>query len=109
VTRAPPGGRERITLPARTPQMLFMVIERFRAGNPTAVGERFKSRGRMMPEGLGISYVASWMTADGAACYQIMDAPTRESLDPWIGNWGDLVEFEVIAVETSAEFWAKPG
>ena len=87
--------------------MLFMVIERFKSGNPTAVGERFKSRGRMMPDGLSISYVASWMTADGGACYQIMDAPGRGSLDGWIGNWADLVDFEVVAVETSAEFWAR--
>ncbi|MFN0010887.1 MAG: DUF3303 domain-containing protein [Phycisphaerales bacterium] len=86
--------------------MLMMVIERFRAGSAAAVGERFRSRGRLMPQGCGVEYVASWMAADGASCYQLMEAPDRESLDPWMANWADLVEFEVVAVRTSAEFWA---
>ncbi len=32
--------------------MLFMVIERFRNKDPKPIGERFKRRGRMMPEGV---------------------------------------------------------
>lgn len=89
--------------------MLFMVIERFKQGNLAAVGERFKRCGRMMPDGAGVSYVSSWMEAGGACCYQIMEAPDRASLDPWIANWSDLVEFEVVPVMTSAEFWTKRG
>ncbi len=87
--------------------MLFMVIERFKAGHPDAVGERFRAKGRLMPEGAGVEYVASWMTADGGACYQLMEAPTRAALDPWIANWQDLVEFEVVPALPSAEFWAQ--
>ena len=87
--------------------MLFMVIERFRAGNPDAVGARFRSVGRLMPENAGLVYVSSWMTTDGSACYQLMEAPTRQSLDGWIANWQDLVDFEVIPVQTSADFWAS--
>lgn len=87
--------------------MLFMVIERFKNGDWRAVGERFRARGRMMPEGSGATYVASWLSTDGRVCYQLMDAPTRGALDGWIANWSDLVEFEVIEVETSAEFWRK--
>lgn len=86
--------------------MLFMVIERFRAGNPDAVGQRFRARGRLMPEGSPITYVASWMTADGAACYQIMEAPDAAALEPWMNAWRDLVDFEVVPVLTSADFWA---
>lgn len=85
--------------------MLYMVIERFRQGNPDAVGERFRSRGRLMPEGTGVEYIASWMHADGGSCYQIMDAPSREALDPWIAAWSDLVEFEVQPVMESKEYW----
>jgi hypothetical protein len=98
--------------------MLFMVIERFRHTDPTPIGDRFKLRGRMMPPEL--TYIASWIdphsadqgdvdSADGkgARCFQVMEAPTRESLDPWIRQWQDLVDFEVIPVLTSADFWAS--
>ena len=86
--------------------MLFMVVERFKDGGPARVGERFAARGRMMPEDAGVAYVASWMAADGSCCYQIMEAPDRAALDPWIANWSDLVEFEVVPVVVSAEYWA---
>jgi hypothetical protein len=36
-----------------------------------------------------------------------MESPCREALEPWLANWRDLVEFEVVAVETSAEFWRR--
>lgn len=87
--------------------MLFMIIERFEGDALLAVSERFRARGRLIPEGLGVEYVASWMSADGARCYQLMEAPTRAALDPWIANWEDLVRFEVVPVQTSAEFWAR--
>lgn len=86
--------------------MLFMVIERFKDGHPGRVGERFRSRGRLMPENAGVEYVASWMASSGMCCYQLMEAPTRAALDPWIAGWSDLVEFEVVPVETSAAYWA---
>jgi hypothetical protein len=84
--------------------MLFIVIEHFKNGDPKPVGERFRQRGRMMPE--VVIYHASWIDAQNSRCFQIMEAPDRESLNPWIGAWDDLVDFEVIPVETSAEFWA---
>ena len=85
--------------------MLFMVIETFKNPNLAEVRKRFQTEGRLMPDGL--SYVSSWMTIDGCQCYQLMETPTLELLDIWIGNWHDLVDFEVIQVETSAEFWSK--
>ncbi len=86
--------------------MLFMVIERFKSGNPDAVGARFRAQGRLMPEDSGLVYVNSWMASDGSCCYQLMESPSRGAFDGWIANWSDLVDFEVIAVKTSAEFWA---
>jgi len=92
-------------LPLRyTASMLFMVIERFRLGEPSAVGERFKKMGRMLPE--GVTYQASWMEESGARCYQLMEAPNLDTLNPWIHRWEDLVEFEIVPVLTSADFWA---
>jgi len=52
--------------------MLFMVIERFKKGDATPVGERFKKSGRMLPEGL--LYRASWVDPGGARCFQLMEA-----------------------------------
>jgi len=87
--------------------MLFMVIERFNHGDPAPIGERFRRRGRMLPE--GVTYVASWMDASGARCFQIVEAPRAESLAPWIESWSDLVDFEIVPVMSSADFWAQAG
>lgn len=83
--------------------MLFMVIERPKASDFKAVGDRFKLHGRMLPE--NVVYHASWIDAQDARCFQIMDAPDRESLEPWIAAWDDLVDFEVVPVQTSSEYW----
>jgi Protein of unknown function (DUF3303) len=83
--------------------MLFMIIERPKDGNFKAVGDRFKIQGRMLPE--NVVYLASWIDAQNARCFQIMEAPDRKSLEPWIAAWADLVDFEVVPVQTSAEFW----
>jgi hypothetical protein len=84
--------------------MLFMVIENFRNGDPKAVGDRFKRTGRMLPA--GVLYYTSWIDPENARCFQVMEAPDRESLEPWIAAWNDLVDFEVVPVQTSAEYWA---
>jgi uncharacterized protein DUF3303 len=85
--------------------MLFMVIERFKNGDAGPVGERFRRSGRMLPR--GVFYHASWVDSAGAVCFQILEAPDRSALDPWIERWNDLVDFEIVPVQTSAEFWAK--
>jgi hypothetical protein len=86
------------------PSMLFMVIERFKGGNPKPIGERFRRDGRMLPE--GVVYQASWVDAAAARCFQIMEAPSFASLDEWVQRWDDLVDFEVVPVLASAEYWA---
>ncbi len=82
--------------------MLFMVIERFKDAEPKAIGERFKERGTMLPG--GVVYHASWIDAASSRCFQIMEAIDRESLNPWIAQWTDLVDFEVIAIARSADY-----
>jgi hypothetical protein len=37
-----------------------------------------------------------------------MEADRVELLTDWVGRWEDLVEFEIVPVVTSAEFWSKP-
>jgi hypothetical protein len=82
-----------------------MVIERFKAGNAKLVGDRFRSQGRMLPE--GVVYHASWVDSRGDHRFQLMESPSQESLIPWTSRWDDLIEFEIVPVLTSQDFWSK--
>lgn len=81
--------------------MLYMVIEHFRDGAASKIYDRFRERGRMMPEGLG--YVASWISDDLKTCWQVMETDDRERFEQWTRNWDDLMEFEIVPVRTSDE------
>ena len=85
--------------------MLFMVIERFKKGDAEPIGERFLRSGRMLPQ--GVTYLASWVDAKGGVCYQIMEAENPEALRGWMSRWDDLIDFEIVPVVTSADFWAS--
>jgi hypothetical protein len=80
---------------------LYMVIEKFRGGDPVPVYRRFRERGRMAPEAL--RYVSSWVTADFSCCYQLMETDDPALFDSWIANWKDLADIDVIPVVTSAQ------
>jgi len=82
-----------------------MVIERFKHGDSRLVGERFRREGRMLPE--GVIYHASWMDLRGTRCFQLMEAPHLELLMTWANSWIDLVEFEIVPVTTSREYWSQ--
>ena len=81
--------------------MLFMVIETFHGGNPVPVYQRFRDRGRLMPE--GIEYRGSWVAEDLRCCFQVVECQDRRLLDQWMTHWEDITDFEVIPVVTSAE------
>lgn len=76
--------------------MLFMVIERFRDQDATAVYRRIEREGRMAPEGL--TYIGSWVEADFERCFQLMECEDVALLQQWVANWQDLVEFEIVPV-----------
>lgn len=78
-----------------------MVIERFKNGQPRPVYERAAADGRMMPDGL--RYVDSWVEANFARCFQLMECDDLTLLMTWIARWSDLVDFEVVPVVTSPE------
>ena len=80
-----------------------MVIERFHNNDVAPVGDRFRTSGRMLPE--GVTYQASWLDHAGSQCFQLVDAPSVELMSAWISRWNDLADFELIPVLTSAEFW----
>jgi hypothetical protein len=85
--------------------MLFMVIERFKRGDARPVGERFRSKGRMLPE--GVAYHASWVDLSGSRCFQIIEAENADLLNTWVRCWDDLVDFEIVPVLSSRDFWAR--
>lgn len=80
--------------------MLYMVVERFKKG-PIEVYRRAKEQGRLMPEGL--EYVSSWVDLNFKTCFQIMKTDDENLLHQWIERWKDLVDFEIVPVQTSAE------
>ena len=59
--------------------------------------------GRMMPE--GVVYHASWIDPEAVRCFQIMEAESIEKLEQWAANWADLVDFEIVPVLASREYW----
>ena len=69
--------------------MLYMLIERFKNGDPVPVYRRFRDQGRRL--------------LDMTTCYQMMECEERRLLEQWIAAGSDLVDFEVIPVMTSAE------
>jgi hypothetical protein len=87
--------------------VLLMIVERYRNGDAKPVYQRFRTRGRLAPEGL--RYVNRWVTSDLTRCYQVMECDDRGLLDQWIAAWQDIVVFEVHTVVTSAEASALVG
>jgi len=82
--------------------VLFMVIETFR--DTRLVKQRFERCGRLLPE--GVVYHASWIDPAAKRCFQIMEASGPELLKEWTGAWDDLIDFEIVPVLASAEFWS---
>lgn len=81
--------------------MLFMVVERFRNRDATAVYRRLREQGRGMPDGL--RYVNSWIEASFDRCFQLMECDDARLLQTWVAFWSDLIEFEIVPVVPSAE------
>jgi hypothetical protein len=80
---------------------LYMVVERFKGGDPVPVYRRFRDHGRLAPEGL--SYISSWVDERLERCFQLMETDNPRLVQEWIAHWDDIVEFEVVPVMTSAE------
>jgi len=81
--------------------MLYMIIESFKNRDAVPVYRRFRDHGRLAPAGL--TYVSSWVTADMATCYQVMECEDPQLVEQWIARWSDLVDFEGLPVITSAD------
>jgi hypothetical protein len=77
--------------------MNYIVIETFKPGGKELVYERFREKGRMLPDGL--RYIDSWLEKDGNRCFQLMETDARELFEQWTGAWSDLVSFEIVELE----------
>ncbi len=78
-----------------------MVIERFKNQDATPVYRRFRDQGRMTPEGL--EYVSGWVDTKLERCFQIMETSDPKLMAQWTARWSDIVDFEVVAVMSSAD------
>jgi hypothetical protein len=80
--------------------MLFMVVEYFKPGAVDAIYQRVRERGRLLPDGL--EYLDSWVDQNFTKCFQLMRTDRPELFQVWMSAWADLVEFEVVPVQSSA-------
>jgi hypothetical protein len=87
--------------------MLFMVIEHFKDGDAKPIRERFVRNGRMLPE--GVVYHASWVDPANAQCFQVMEAGDLDALHIWTNCWADLVDFKIVPVLSSQDYWDTLG
>jgi len=78
-----------------------MVIERFKNQDAIPVYRRFRDQGRMTPEGL--EYVSGWVDTKLERCFQIMETSDPKLMAQWTARWSDIVDFEVVAVMSSAD------
>ena len=72
----------------------YMVIEHFAPGAKEKIYERFRQKGRMLPDGLVC--IDSWLAKEGDRCFQLMETEDRSLFDLWAESWKDLVRFEII-------------
>jgi len=77
--------------------MTYMVVETFRPNSKALVYERFRDKGRMLPDGL--RYINSWLEKNGDRCFQLMETDSPELFEGWIAAWADLVSFEIVELE----------
>jgi hypothetical protein len=75
----------------------YMVIERFNPGCVEAVYERFREKGRMLPQGL--HYLDSWVNKELGLCFQLMETANFALFGQWTGNWEDLTNFEIVPID----------
>ena len=82
--------------------MLFMVVETFKDNDMIPVYRRVQEAGRQLPEGL--RYIDSWVEANFARCFQLMETEDPTTLQAWVLGWrGTGVTFEIVPVVPGAE------
>jgi hypothetical protein len=81
--------------------MLYMVVEHFKTPGALDIYRRIREEGRLMPGGW--DYISSWVDLDYTTCYQLMETDDPTLFEEWIDQWCDLIDFEVVPVQTSVK------
>jgi hypothetical protein len=81
--------------------VLFMIVEYFKDADPLPIYRHLRDHGRGLPEGL--RYVDSWVEPSFTRCFQLMETDDASLIQQWILHWGQLADFEIIPVVTSAD------
>ncbi len=81
--------------------MLFMIIERFKDGDPKPIYKHLRDKGRGMPDGL--KYIDSWIEPNFDRCFQLMECDDARLLQEWVLHWRGFAEFEIVPVVPSKE------
>ncbi|MER8806198.1 DUF3303 domain-containing protein [Mesorhizobium australicum] len=84
--------------------MQFIVIEDFTGSDRKEIYRRFRDRGRLKPEELVVHH--SWIAADMSRCFLLVESDDVTSLQRWVIEWADLVEFGIVPVATSKDMVA---
>jgi hypothetical protein len=55
----------------------------------------------------GVLYLDSWIDESLQRCFQLMETDDPSALDDWIGEWSDLVAFEIVPLISSSQAAAR--
>ena len=75
----------------------YMVVENYKEGCFEKIYERYRSKGRLLPEGL--YFLNSWVNKDKNICFQLMEANDEQLFYKWFERWHDLIDFELYPVD----------
>lgn len=81
--------------------MLFMVIERYKNGDPQPIYEHLRKAGRGLPD--GVKYIASWIETNFDRCFIVLECDDATKLMEWVMHWREHVTFEIVPVATSLD------
>lgn len=84
--------------------MLFMIVEDFTKSDIVDIYRHLRDRGRGIPDGL--TYHASWISADLTTCYQLMEADDASLLQQWAMHWRTFAGISIVPVTASKEVQA---
>jgi hypothetical protein len=85
--------------------MLFMIIERFKDGDPVPIYRHLRDAGRGLPE--GVRYVDSWIEPNFDRCFQLMECDDAGLLMEWVLHWRGHATFEIVPVVPSKDTRAR--
>ena len=78
--------------------MQYMVVERFRDGDPVPVYRRFREQGRMAPDGPSLCDGLG-RRGSALAVFRSWNARIPRCSEQWTARWADVVEFEIFPVD----------